>query len=101
MNNPLESFESIRDFYITYLETAFRIGSPDIQAYRRSLLEQQGTLCADLFLEPMPRYQDYGLTISDLRNVAEGEEWLPGFTEQQRDAFIDLCLGGLLPRDKS
>lgn len=101
MNNPLESFESIRDFYITYLETAFRIGSPDIQAYRRSLLEQQGTLCADLFLEPMPRYQDYGLTISDLRNVAEGEEWLPGFTEQQRDAFIDLCLGGLLPRDKA
>ncbi|WP_320151447.1 DEAD/DEAH box helicase [uncultured Tolumonas sp.] len=99
MNNPLETFESIRDFYITYLETAFRIGSPIIQAYRRELLEEQGTLCADLFLEPMPRYQDYGLTISDLRNTAIGEKWLPGFTAQQRAAFIDLCLGGLLPRD--
>ncbi|CAI0725183.1 DEAD/DEAH box helicase [Serratia ficaria] len=99
MNNPLETFESIRDFYIAYLETAFRIGSPAIQGYRRELLEKQGTLCADLFLEPMPRYRDYGLTISDLRDASKGETWLPGFTAQQRAAFIDLCLGGLLPRD--
>ena len=39
MNNPLETFESIRDFYISYLETAFRIGSSDIQTKRRALLE--------------------------------------------------------------
>ncbi len=31
MNNPLETFESIRDFYYSYLETAFRIGH---QTYR-------------------------------------------------------------------
>ncbi|CNK54575.1 Lhr-like helicases [Yersinia pseudotuberculosis] len=99
MNNPLETFESIRDFYITYLETAFRIGSPAIQANRRELLEKQGTLCADLFLEPMPRYKDHDLIISDLRDALKGETWLPGFTTQQRAAFIDLCLGGLLPRD--
>ena len=101
MNNPLETFESIRDFYITYLETAFRIGASDIQADRRLLLEQQGTLCADLFLEPMPRYRDHGLTISELRNDNYGQTWLPGFNPQQRAAFIDLCLGGLLPRDKA
>lgn len=101
MNNPLETFESIRDFYITYLETAFRIGSSDIQSERRALLEQQGTLCADLFIEPMPRYQNHGLTISDLRNDSYGQTWLPGFNVQQRTAFIDLCLGGLLPRDKN
>lgn len=99
MNNPLETFESIRDFYIAYLETAFRIGSPAIQAYRRELLEKQGTLCADLFLEPMPRYKDYNLTISDLWDASKGDTWLPGFTVQQRAAFIDLCLAGLLPRD--
>lgn len=99
MNNPLETFESIRDFYITYLETAFRIGSPAIQTYRRELLEKQGTLCADLFLEPIPKYQDHGLTISDLRDTSKGETWLPEFTALQRAAFVDLCLGGLLPRD--
>ncbi|MDE5207412.1 DEAD/DEAH box helicase [Citrobacter amalonaticus] len=101
MNNPLETFESIRDFYISYLETAFRIDSSDIQSERRALLEQQGTLCADLFLEPMPRYQHYGLTISELRNDAYGQTWLPGFNAQQRAAFIDLCLGGLLPHNKT
>ncbi|ECP0470963.1 hypothetical protein FXF79_24810, partial [Salmonella enterica subsp. enterica serovar Colindale] len=101
MNNPLETFESIRDFYISYLETAFRIDSSDIQSERRALLEQQGTLCADLFLEPMPRYQHYGLTISELRNDAHGQTWLPGFNAQQRAAFIDLCLGGLLPCNKT
>lgn len=101
MNNPLETFESIRDFYISYLETAFRIDSSDIQSGRRALLEQQGTLCADLFLEPMPRYHNYGLTISELRNDAHGQIWLPGFNAQQRNAFIDLCLGGLLPCNKT
>ncbi|MBJ8390569.1 DEAD/DEAH box helicase [Citrobacter cronae] len=101
MNNPLETFESIRDFYISYLETAFRIDSSDIQSGRRALLEQQGTLCADLFLEPMPRYHNYGLTISELRNDAHGQIWLPGFNAQQRAAFIDLCLGGLLPHNKT
>ncbi|MGJ0625910.1 DEAD/DEAH box helicase [Xenorhabdus bovienii] len=101
MNNPLETFESIRDFYITYLETAFRIGSSDIQSERRALLEQQGTLCADLFLEPIPRYQHRGLTIGELRNDSHGQTWLPGFSVQQRAAFIDLCLSGLLPRDKT
>lgn len=99
MNNPLETFESIRDFYIAYLETAFRIGAPAIQKYRRELLEKQGTLCADLFLEPIPQYKDYGLTISDLMDTSKGETWLPGFTAPQRAAFIELCLSGLLPRD--
>ena len=63
MNSPIETFESIRDFYIAYLETAFRIGPPEIQALRRKLLEDKGTLCADLFLEPMPKYEDYGLAM--------------------------------------
>jgi DEAD/DEAH box helicase domain-containing protein len=97
MNSPIETFESIRDFYIAYMETAFRIGPPEIQALRRKLLEDKGTLCADLFLEPMPKYEDYGLAISDLRNGPGGEKWLPGFTAKEREAFVDLCLSGLIP----
>lgn len=101
MNSPIETFKSIRDFYITYLETAFRIGPPEIQKIRRQLLEEEGTLCADLFLEPMQKYSDYGLTISDLREGPNGLKWLPGFDEKQRNAFVELCLGGLLPRSKA
>lgn len=97
MNSPIETFESIRDFYITYLETAFRIGPPEIQALRRKLLEDKGTLCADLFLEPMQKYEDYGLAISDLRKDPAGAKWLPGFNAKEREAFIALCLSGLIP----
>ena len=98
MRNPVETFESIRDFYITYLETAFRIGHPTIQNERRKLLEQIGTLCAELYIEPMPRYLDYGLDIGDLRDDDEGRKWLPGFSASERDAFVEICLCGLLPR---
>lgn len=97
MNDPIESFKSIRDLYITYLETAFRIGDSDIQMQRRTLLEAAGVLCTDLYLEPMPRYRDHGLRISDLRQDGPGREWLPGFTRAEREAAVDLCLGGLLP----
>ncbi len=99
MNSPIETFESLRDFYITYLETAFRIEHPEIQKARRDLLEREGTLCADLYLEPLPKFADYGLLISDLRGDLAGKKWLPNFSETERAAFVDLCLGGLLPRD--
>ena len=99
MRNPVETFESIRDFYITYLETAFRIGYPQIQDVRRKLLEDIGTLCAELYVEPMPRYMDHGLDIGDLRDEGAGRTWLPGFSPSQREAFVDICLGGLLPCD--
>lgn len=99
MNDPIETFESIRDFYITYLETAFRIGDPDIQVLRRALLEEVGTLCAEPLVEPLPRYVDCGLRIDDLKQAQHGAKWLPKFSDEQRTAFVDLCLGGLLPED--
>ncbi len=97
MNDPLTSFSAIRDFYITYLETAFRIGEPNIQKKRRELLEQVGALCTEPYLEPLPSYCDYGLTIDALAEAQPGSHWLPGFTEKERDAFVALCLAGLLP----
>lgn len=99
MIDPLSSFASIRDFYITYLETAFRIGDPDIQSKRRALLEEKNNLCTEPFIEPLPLYADLGLTIDRLRNVEDGATWIPGFDKADRDAFVDLCLSGLLPRD--
>jgi DEAD/DEAH box helicase domain-containing protein len=101
MNDPIATFESIRDFYITYLETAFRIGEPGIQGLRRDLLETVGTLCTEPLLEPLPNYSHYGLRIHDLLNESAGATWLPGFSQDERKAFVELCLAGLLPRDES
>ena len=101
MQDPLQTFSAIRDFYITYLETAFRIGDPVIQGLRRKLLEEIGTLAAEPLLEPLPTYEHLGLRIDDLLSSHHGEEWLPGFSENQRRAFVELCLGGLLPKDSN
>ena len=100
MNDPISTFTAIRDFYITYLETAFRIGDPQIEAVRRGLLEEVGTLCTEPLIEPLPRYLDCGIRIDDLVTPKFGESWLPGFTVEQRAAFVELCLAGLLPHEK-
>jgi len=99
MQDPLQTFSAIRDFYITYLETAFRIGDPVIQGLRRKLLEEIGTLAAEPLLESLPTYEHLGLRIEVLLSDHHGKEWLPGFSENERKAFVELCLGGLLPAD--
>ncbi len=104
MQDPIQAVDAIRDFYITYLETAFRIGDPGTQKRRRELLERVGTLATEPLVEPLPTYPESGVRIDTLRDEPTGTEWLPKFTRQERDAFIDLCLGGLLPasgEDKS
>ena len=101
LDNPISTFTSVRDFYISYLETAFRIDHPEIQSIRRTLLEQAGTLSTEPYLEPMQKYLDCGVSVSDLKDEAEGTKWLPGFSQTQRDAFVSLCLAGLLPRSIS
>lgn len=104
MQDPIQAFDSIRDFYITYLETAFRIGDPGTQKRRRELLESVGTLATEPLIEPLPSYPESGVRIDSLREEPNGKEWLPSFTAEERNAFIDLCLGGLLPasvEDKS
>ena len=97
MQDPIATFESVRDFYITYLETAFRIGAPTIQKKRRDLLEKIGSLATDTLLEPLPSYLDHGITIDSLVDEVHGHRWLPNFAKGQREAFAEICLAGLLP----
>lgn len=96
LSDPLSRFERIRDLYLTYMETAFRIGADDIQAERRSLLERGDALCAEPLLEPQPRYRRSGVR-ADLLAGSAGETWLPGFDPADRTAFARVALAGLLP----
>jgi len=94
--NPIRAFERIRDFYISYLETAFRIGPKTVQEQRRSLLERDYTLCAPPLLEPLPRYESSGIRVDELVGDA-GKEFLPGFTPEARRAFVEIAAKGLIP----
>lgn len=95
MQDPIGGFERIRDFYITYTETAFRIRDHGVTRERRDLLESPGSLCTEPLLEPIPRYvPDYRIE-SLATDVAEDPR-IPGFSPQARRAFVDLALSGLL-----
>ena len=100
MQDPIQTFEKIRDFYISYLETAFRIGPAAIQEIRRTLLERIDTLATEPLVEPLPTYSHDGTKIDDLKCDEIGAKWLPNFSKSDREAFVDLCLGGLIPQDK-
>ena len=100
MQDPIGGFERIRDLYITYTETAFRIRDHGVTKERRALLERPGTLCTEPLLEPIPRYEaDFKIECLDHDSIEDPR--LPGFSPQERRAFVDLALSGLLDSKKT
>jgi DEAD/DEAH box helicase domain-containing protein len=95
MNDPIGGFKRIRDLYITYLETAFRIRDEVVSKERRALLERPGTLCTEPLVEPVPRYETADYYLQDLVHSGHDDR-LPRFDETQRRAFVDLVLSGLI-----
>ena len=90
MKDPIGAFERIRDLYITYLETAFRIRDENVSRERRALLETPGHLCTEPLLEPIPRYEQVKFFLPELMESTLGESVLPGFGEAERRAFVDV-----------
>lgn len=50
MLDPIGGFLRIRNLFLDYLDTAFRIRDSIITKERRDLLEQNGTICTDPLL---------------------------------------------------
>jgi DEAD/DEAH box helicase domain-containing protein len=99
MRDPVGAFQQIRNLFLTYLDTAFRIDNDELRAERRHLLEQPNVLCAPPLIEPIPLYEPSS-ALEELLNVHVGpndEEILAGFSSDQRKAFVDLALSGLIP----
>src|SRR5262249_6971683 len=95
MLDPIGGFQRIRDLYITYLETAFRIQDPSVTGERRHLLESEGALCPSPYVEPVPRYADCGWRLHELASTLAEDPRLPGFDREERRAFAELALSGL------
>jgi len=100
MQDPIGGFERIRDLFITYTETAFRIRNPGVAKERRALLESPGTLCTELLLEPIPRYET-DCKIESLVHDSPEDPRLPEFSPLERRAFVDLALSGLLDSEET
>ena len=100
MLDPIGSFHRIRELYLSYLDTAFRIGDTDLAERRRQLLCMPGSLCIEPLIEPIPRYRYAGLRVEDLINGADAVRLLPGFSAEARKAFAHLAVSGLLTTDE-
>lgn len=96
MLDPIGNFQRIRELYLSYLDTAFRINDPDVAARRRSLLCTPGTLCTEPLIEPIPRYRAAGMRVEDLIDHRDSAALLPGLDREARTAFAKLVMAGLL-----
>ena len=103
MQDPIGTFESIRELYLSYLDTAFRISDPSVARERRELLREPGAFCTEPLIEPILAYAaapglgGQAVTFDDVFRDTEQGAILEGFTEPARRAFVDLALAGLFP----
>lgn len=90
MHDPIGAFDTIRDNFLLYIQTAFRTQFPEIEEERERRLRQPGVFYQDPWLEPMPSYQRDRfigeLAVSDT----------PGLDAVALQDFKDLALCGLI-----
>jgi ATP-dependent helicase YprA (DUF1998 family) len=96
MLDPIGASERLREFVISYLDTAFRLKRSDLAEKRRGLLREIGTLMTEPYIEPVPRYEAAAYPIEGLVDLKEDNP-IGHLTEAARVAFADLALSGLFP----
>lgn len=96
MIDPIGGFERLRDFFLTYLDTAYRIRHSGLSATRRQLLREPGTLAAEPYLEPVPRYRACDYKLESLLDDWQGNP-IASFPPRTRAAFVEIVLSGLFP----
>lgn len=96
MIDPIGGYERLREFFISYLDTAFRVRDPALAEARRELLRTSGNLAASPYLEPVPRYRSCGYRLERLVDMGEGNP-IEDLPVDARTAFVDLALSGLFP----
>lgn len=93
MLDPIGGFERIRDFFISYIETSFRIADADVAAERRRLLETTNVFATASFVEPVLRYRTHDRRIEQMVGVAGSP--IASLPRNVQIAFAELALSGL------
>ena len=96
MIDPIGGFDRLREFFLSYLDTAFRIRDPALSAARRDLLSSPGQLTTTPYIEPVPRYLACGFPLEVLAEASDGNP-IGDLPEPARIAFVELALSGLFP----
>ncbi|MGH8428214.1 MAG: DEAD/DEAH box helicase, partial [Gammaproteobacteria bacterium] len=93
MQNPLGSFERVRDSFILYVRTAFGTRFESLEREREKLLKNTRSFYQEPWVEPLPRYRSSGKSIPDL-DVRD----LPSMSVEEIRTFKELVLCGLIDR---
>lgn len=99
MIDPIGSFERIRQLYIAYVETAFRVRRATLAEKRRHLLESPGELTTWPRIEPTPRYRSADYDLHELVD-RKSDNPLQGLSREARLAFVELAASGLFPGEQ-
>lgn len=91
MFEPVNSFETIRDNFIRYVQTAFGTVSEGFETERERLLRSPEVFCQEPWIEARPSYKSSGLSVRDLDESA-----VPGLSSEALVDFQSLVLSGLL-----
>ena len=94
MHDPIGAFLRIRELYLRYLETAFKIRDTEISNERRTLLEgeiagQREALCTSPLVEPLAAYTA-AYPIERLLASQGADDPLAGFGGAARRSFVEL-----------
>ena len=93
MLDPVGGFQRIKDFFLSYVETSFRISDRAVAAARRDLLRRSDIFATAPFIEPVPKYHSSAYTLEQLIDLSEGP--LSPISRAARIVFIELALSGL------
>lgn len=96
MIDPIGIHQQIRDYFISYVETVYRIKREDLSIIRKNLLETSGTLMADLYLEPVLRYKSAESSFEAMIKKTPDSP-IGHFSESEQIAVIEMILSGLFP----
>ncbi|MFV0547628.1 MAG: DEAD/DEAH box helicase [Limnobaculum xujianqingii] len=93
MLDPIGGFRRIQDFFISYIETNFRIADSSVATARRELLNSNGEFAAEPYIEPVLRYESSDKVLEELADMENGP--LNCLSPKGRKAFVELALSGL------
>ena len=88
MNNPVEALEELKVTTIKYIETAFGTRSESLNEERRLLLERDGGLFQEPYIEAIPQYK----SSQQLKDLPP----LNGMSREAQHAFTQLACANLI-----
>lgn len=100
MHDPIGAFTRIRELYLSYLDTAFRIEDSAIAEERQKLLRSAGALCTEPLIEPQPEWARDKRLFDQLLKESGDQAVLAPLNQPTRELFLKLIGCGLIGRDR-